>query len=77
MLNNMDTIVCRCKKCGSEVGEFINLWTQVGKSYVSPVIEPDEGPAILSRGAVRVGERGTLVEEWCDTQCQIALYLTL
>jgi len=70
-LDNMDTILCSCKNCDSEIGEFANLWTQVGKSYVSPVIEPDEGPAVLCHGVVRVGERGTLVEEWYDTRYQI------
>ncbi|KAK0733596.1 hypothetical protein B0T26DRAFT_669994 [Lasiosphaeria miniovina] len=63
----METVLCSCKKCDAALGDFVNLWTQVGKSYFSPIVEPDYDIAVQSDGAVREGERGTLVEE-CQLQ---------
>ncbi len=60
----METVFCECKKCGAPVGRFVNLWTQIGKSYFSPVVEPEDDLAVRCQGAARIGERGTLVEEW-------------
>jgi hypothetical protein len=60
----METVFCECKKCDAPIGRFVNLWTQIGKSYFSPVVEPEDDLAIKCKGAVRIGERGTLVEEW-------------
>jgi hypothetical protein len=60
----METVFYECKKCDAPVGRFVNLWTQIGKSYFSPVVEPEDDLAVQSHGAVRIGERGTLVEEW-------------
>ena len=62
----METVDCNCKKCGTTIGHFINLWTQVGKRYFSPIVNPDsdDSLALRSEGGIRVGEAGTLVEEW-------------
>ena len=60
----METVFCECKKCNAQIGRFANLWTQIGKSYFSPVVEPEDDLAVHCQGAVRIGERGTLVEEW-------------
>ncbi len=65
----METVFCECKKCDSAIGRFANLWTQIGKSYFSPVVEPEDELAIQSHGTVRIGERGTLVEEWSALVC--------
>jgi len=60
----MELVYCNCKNCNATVGLFLNLWTQIGKSYFSPIIDPDGELAITYSGAIRVGERGTLVAEW-------------
>lgn len=60
----METVFCECKKCGAPIGRFANLWTQIGKSYLSPAVEPEDALAARSHGEIRVGEQGTLVEEW-------------
>ncbi|KAK0718764.1 hypothetical protein B0T21DRAFT_386459 [Apiosordaria backusii] len=67
----MKTVSCECKKCQAAVGSFANLWLQVGRSYLGPVIEPDEELAIRCEGKTRIGERNTLVEEY---QLQDILY---
>ncbi|KAK4127143.1 hypothetical protein N657DRAFT_661377 [Parathielavia appendiculata] len=58
----METVFCECKKCGAPIGRFVNLWTQIGKSYFSPVVEPEDDLAIQYHGTIRIGEQGTLVE---------------
>ncbi|KAK1827208.1 hypothetical protein QBC39DRAFT_267529 [Podospora conica] len=63
----MESVYCNCKQCSATIGLFVNLWTQIGKSYFSPVIAPDDSPAVLREGASRMGEKGTLVEE-CHLQ---------
>jgi hypothetical protein len=60
----METVFCECKKCDAAIGRFANLWTQIGKSYFSPVMEPEDDLAVQYQGAVRIGEQGTLVAEW-------------
>ncbi|KAK0671159.1 hypothetical protein QBC41DRAFT_344828 [Cercophora samala] len=58
----MKTVSCKCKKCQRAVGIFSNLWIQVGKSYLGPVVEPDGELAIRCEGKLRMGDTGTLVE---------------
>jgi len=60
----METISCTCKECGGVIGVCANLWTQIGRTYFSPIVEPHDGFMIAPHGAVRLGERGTLVEAW-------------
>ncbi|KUI67417.1 hypothetical protein VM1G_02778 [Cytospora mali] len=58
----MERIRCNCKQCGSKLGEFVNLWTQVGKSYCTPVVQPFEPLNIQHDGEARLGDSQTLVD---------------
>jgi hypothetical protein len=60
----MEIITFTCKGCGSSIGNLTNLWTQIGKSYFSPIVDPHHGPDINPHGPLRSGEKGTLVEGW-------------
>lgn len=60
----MDLVYCRCRSCGGRLGDFINLWTQIGKSYFAPLVEPRAELNVKLQGNVRVGEKNTLVEAW-------------
>lgn len=60
----MELISCTCKACNVIIGDFANLWTQIGTSYYSPIVDPEPDVGIGSRGTVRFGEKGTLVEGW-------------
>jgi len=43
----------------------MNLWTQIGKNYYSPLVaSDDELQAITSNGLSRSGEAGTIVGGW-------------
>lgn len=57
----------RCAKCDSTLGTLVNLWTQIGKKYITPVAyveDKAEADKIAATGAVRTGDVGTLVEGW-------------
>ncbi|KAL7788648.1 hypothetical protein V8C37DRAFT_411597 [Trichoderma ceciliae] len=61
----MDLVAIRCAKCDSKLGSLVNLWTQIGKKYITPVAYVEqEGDAdkIAATGAVRIGDADTLVE---------------
>ncbi|RFU75608.1 hypothetical protein TARUN_6668 [Trichoderma arundinaceum] len=61
----MDLVAVRCAKCDSKLGSLVNLWTQIGKKYITPVAHAEEnGDAdkISATGAVRIGDADTLVE---------------
>ncbi|KAK3330873.1 hypothetical protein B0H66DRAFT_77801 [Apodospora peruviana] len=58
----MDKVLSHCNNCHSTIGQFMNLWTQIGKSYFSPVVEPNSDLEVDCQGTVRLGETGTLVE---------------
>ena len=60
----MEQVTCSCTKCGRDLGEFANIWTQIGKSYVSPVGGDDGNAKVENRGSVRVGDKETLVGDW-------------
>lgn len=65
----MDLVTVRCAKCDSKLGNLVNLWTQIGKKYITPVAHTEEkGDAdkISATGAVRIGDAGTLVEGWYE-----------
>lgn len=62
----METINICCRGCDNPLAQYTNLWTQIGKSYFSPIIDPLEGPVIESHGPLRFGEKGTLVEGWYE-----------
>ncbi|KAH6604762.1 hypothetical protein Trco_006469 [Trichoderma cornu-damae] len=61
----MDLVAMRCAKCDSKLGSLVNLWTQIGKKYITPVAyveEKGEADKIAATGAVRIGDADTLVE---------------
>ncbi|KAL7807843.1 hypothetical protein V8C26DRAFT_423703 [Trichoderma gracile] len=61
----MDIVAVRCAKCDSTLGTLVNLWTQIGKKYITPVAyveDKAEADKIAATGAVRSGDAGTLVE---------------
>ncbi|KAI2619373.1 hypothetical protein GGS26DRAFT_330282 [Hypomontagnella submonticulosa] len=58
----MDQVICSCKRCAQRLGEFANLWIKIGKSYISPIIDDEDGLAIALTGSVRLGEEQTLVD---------------
>jgi hypothetical protein len=61
----MEVLRCKCAKCDSELGHFMNLWTQIGKNYFSPLVAPsDELEAIVANGPSRSGEAGTIIGGW-------------
>jgi hypothetical protein len=60
----MERIGCNCKTCGARVGIFVNLWMQVGRSYFSPILDPQSDLSVIGQGDVRVGEQQTLVADW-------------
>jgi len=60
----MESVYGNCKKCDDTIGLFVNLWTRIGKSYFSPIVDPGNDVAVRLDGEIRVGERGTLVDEW-------------
>ncbi|OAA60965.1 hypothetical protein SPI_04989 [Niveomyces insectorum RCEF 264] len=68
----METIQCICRHCQVPLGRFINLWTQIGKSYYSPLVAPDACLQVGVHGTPRVGEKATLVEgcHLQDIACQ-------
>lgn len=65
----MDLVAVRCAKCDSTLGTLVNLWTQIGKKYITPVAyveDKAEADKIAATGAVRTGDAGTLVEGWYE-----------
>lgn len=60
----MESVYCNCKQCDATIGLFINLWTRVGKSYYSPIVDTSGDLAVRPDGDIREGEAGTLVAEW-------------
>ncbi|KAI1213977.1 uncharacterized protein F4807DRAFT_207625 [Annulohypoxylon truncatum] len=63
----MEKVVCSCASCNEYLAEFFNRWIKIGKSYISPVIDTDEIFPGAPTGAVRLGEKETLVEN-CHLQ---------
>lgn len=60
----MEKLIGKCSQCSTELGRFVNLWTQIGKSYVTPIVTPDESRTIITKGPTRVGDENTLVSGW-------------
>jgi hypothetical protein len=63
----MDLVAVRCAKCDSKLGNLANLWTQIGKKYITPVAyaeEKGDADKITATGAIRIGDAETLVEGW-------------
>lgn len=65
----MDLVAVRCAKCDSKLGNLANLWTQIGKKYITPAAHAEEkadADKISATGAVRIGDADTLVEGWYE-----------
>lgn len=60
----MESLICKCAGCDAELARSLNLWVQIGKNYYSPVVDPTGGFSIVTSGAVRIGEPGTIVGAW-------------
>ncbi|KAI1488257.1 hypothetical protein F5X96DRAFT_671862 [Biscogniauxia mediterranea] len=58
----MEQISCSCVKCNQCLSQFPNLWTKIGKGYISPIVQA-EGPLnIVASSEIRLGETQTLVD---------------
>lgn len=62
----MDLVVCKCAGCDAKLGRLVNLWTQIGKKYLTPATRAsDDGQfRVSTSGAVRQGDADTLVGGW-------------
>jgi len=60
----MKTLRCKCAGCGAELAQLVNLWTQIGKTYYSPILDPEHGMNIITLGQSRIGDEMTLVADW-------------
>ncbi|KAL7628608.1 hypothetical protein AAE478_000123 [Parahypoxylon ruwenzoriense] len=59
----MERVRCSCANCARCLGEFLNLWTKIGKSYISPVVcNSGNGLSIVPTGLARIGDEQTLVD---------------
>ncbi|KAI0448523.1 hypothetical protein F5B21DRAFT_105281 [Xylaria acuta] len=54
----METVTACCSQCEHRLGSLLNLWAQIGKRYISPVVHALD---ISPEGAVQQGETGTIV----------------
>ncbi|KAI1828607.1 hypothetical protein F4861DRAFT_10925 [Xylaria intraflava] len=63
----MDSVVTSCSQCNHCLAVLLNLWTQIGKSYISPAIQTDDAFDIRTAGTIRQGEKGTIVDS-CHVQ---------
>jgi hypothetical protein len=64
LLYAMERVICRCNSCRDSLATLVNLWTRIGKTYISPIIRPTAGLNAEFYGQVREGEAATLVERW-------------
>lgn len=64
---DLDLVAVKCAKCDAPLGTVANLWTQIGKKYLTPASAPaaDAGLRVATSGAVRLGDDDTLVGGWC------------
>ena len=60
----MDVVSICCSQCHHGLGTLLNLWTQIGKSYISPVVYADAALDVRLDGAIQHGEKGTIVDNW-------------
>ncbi|KAI3323580.1 hypothetical protein HD806DRAFT_92645 [Xylariaceae sp. AK1471] len=58
----MEPVLTRCNQCNHQLGSLINLWVQIGKSYISPVVQTEDALEISPKGVVRRGEKQTIVD---------------
>lgn len=61
----MDRVTCKCAKCDAKLGSAVNLWTQIGKKYITPVESTAYDKfSVTTSGAIRSGDPDTLVAGW-------------
>ncbi|KAI1436766.1 hypothetical protein GGR50DRAFT_190040 [Xylaria sp. CBS 124048] len=59
----MESVTTYCSQCDHPLATLLNLWVQIGKSYISPVTQAENGFVdILPLGPARRGEKGTIVD---------------
>ncbi|KAI3334768.1 hypothetical protein F4824DRAFT_490052 [Ustulina deusta] len=63
----METVSIFCSGCDHRLGALLNLWTQIGKGYLSPVVQAEVALDISPEGAIQHGEKGTIVDD-CRVQ---------
>ncbi|KAI1203899.1 hypothetical protein F5X97DRAFT_4887 [Nemania serpens] len=63
----MEAVMVCCSECDSRLGTLPNLWTQIGKGRISPVIQAGDSWKISPVGAIGQGEKGTIVDS-CRVQ---------
>ncbi|KAI0539259.1 hypothetical protein GGR58DRAFT_243243 [Xylaria digitata] len=63
----METVTACCGQCGHHLGTILNLWTQIGKCYISPVIEAKVALDVDSDGAIQQGKKDTIIYN-CEVQ---------
>ncbi|KAI1176669.1 hypothetical protein F4777DRAFT_587754 [Nemania sp. FL0916] len=63
----MEAVVIYCKRCDHRLGTTLNSWTQIGKSFISPVLRARDPWGIALDGVIRHGESGTIIDN-CRVQ---------
>ncbi|KAI8632249.1 hypothetical protein F5Y19DRAFT_356188 [Xylariaceae sp. FL1651] len=59
----MEPVVAQCRECDHHLGRLMNVWIQIGKGYISPVIHPQDDFDIILEGDIRRGDKQTLVHD--------------
>ncbi|KYK55466.1 hypothetical protein DCS_07429 [Drechmeria coniospora] len=59
-----ERVACKCASCDDNLGTLVNLWTQLGKNYLTPRTHAGavDSFRISTPGAIRLGDAGTLVD---------------
>ncbi|KAI0817794.1 hypothetical protein GGR55DRAFT_40125 [Xylaria sp. FL0064] len=63
----METVSISCSRCNHHLGALLNLWTQIGKGYISPIVQAELPLDMRTEGAIQRGEKGTIVHN-CRVQ---------
>ncbi|KAI1425382.1 hypothetical protein F5Y12DRAFT_784656 [Xylaria sp. FL1777] len=58
----MEVVSIFCSRCDHALGGLLNLWTQIGKGYISPVVQAEAALDMSPEGPVQHGEKGTIVD---------------
>ncbi|OBT74685.1 hypothetical protein VF21_06973 [Pseudogymnoascus sp. 05NY08] len=61
----MEVVTCSCAKCGTFIGDFENIWNQIGKKHFSPVSlkRKDWSAGLQHSGDVRIAPTETVIED--------------
>ncbi|KAK5987359.1 hypothetical protein PT974_11486 [Cladobotryum mycophilum] len=61
----MDSVFLKCANCDAKLGDLTNLWTQIGKKYITPASysqDINNSLKVSASGTVRLGDANTLIE---------------